>query len=127
MRHPPPQTHRQVGNLSHDTLPILCRLTGQRFGIIGGSASCRSYEEGCPRNPVSCEKPGFCDPSGRCFSERPGYSQTSEVVQTSEVWQRKDACMTFHLLDPPLPRSELDRLAYAREIVRAEATALQRV
>ena len=35
--------------------------------------------------------------------------------------------MTLHLVDPQPPRSELDRLAYAREIVRAEATALQRV
>jgi arabinose-5-phosphate isomerase len=35
--------------------------------------------------------------------------------------------MTFHVLDPLLPRPELDRLAYAQEIVRAEATALQQV
>ena len=35
--------------------------------------------------------------------------------------------MSFHVLDPRLPRHEFDRLAYAQEIVRAEATALHQV
>lgn len=35
--------------------------------------------------------------------------------------------MTYHVHDPQPMRPELDRLAYAREIVRAEATALHRV
>jgi len=35
--------------------------------------------------------------------------------------------MTFHVHDPRPPRREFDRLSYAREIVRAEATALQQV
>jgi arabinose-5-phosphate isomerase len=36
----------------------------------------------------------------------------------------KDAAMSFHVLDAQLPRQEFDRLAYAQEIVRAEAAAL---
>ena len=35
--------------------------------------------------------------------------------------------MTFHVHDPQPARPDLDRLAYAKEIVRAEATALQHV
>ncbi len=40
---------------------------------------------------------------------------------------RRDAPMTFQLLHPPELQHEADRLAYARQIVRAEALALERV
>jgi arabinose-5-phosphate isomerase len=35
--------------------------------------------------------------------------------------------MVFHLVDSPPPRPDVDRLAYAKEIVRGEAAALERV
>src|SRR2546430_1150684 len=62
----------------------------------------------------------------RCISGSARYSQRVAAARQRAALG-KDASMSFHVLDPRLPRHEFDRLAYAQEIVRVEATALQQV
>src|SRR4029453_624366 len=64
-----------------------------------------------------------------CFSDRPRYSRRLRRPGKPASHRRmaRTLPMTFHIHDLQPIRPDLDRLAYAKEIVRAEATALQQV